>query len=119
MKAASVMTILLTATVSILAQTPGPTARKMQIEQAILKTERELRDAVLKRDTTIALHLDNADMEIEHISMKLFGNDGEDMSEDDYFECFFNLDLPSGFAFWNEKDPDYREPLIRGLCHSE
>ena len=25
------------------------------------------------------------------------------------------FDLVSGFVFWNEKDPDYRAPLIRGL----
>jgi len=33
----------------------------------------------------------------------------------EYFESFFNRDLASGFVFWNEKDPDYRTPLIRGL----
>jgi hypothetical protein len=65
--------------------------------------------------TAIALHRDDVDMESEAIRIKLFGNDGEDMIEDDYFECFFNLDLSSGFVFWNEKDWDYRDSLIRGL----
>lgn len=65
--------------------------------------------------TGIALHKDDVDMEFEPITIKLFGNDAEDLSEDDYFESFFKLDLSSGLVFWNEKDPDYRDPLIRGL----
>ena len=65
--------------------------------------------------TAVALHHDDVDMETEPITIKLFGNDGEDMPEDDYFESFFKLDLSSRLVFWNEKDPDFREPLIRGL----
>jgi hypothetical protein len=65
--------------------------------------------------TAIALHKDDVDMESQPIKIKLFGNDGEDVAEDDYFESFFNLDLVDGFVFWNEKDPDYRAALIRGL----
>jgi hypothetical protein len=69
--------------------------------------------------TAIALHHDDVDMESEPIKIKLFGNDGEDMLEDDYFESFFNLDLSSGLVFWNEKDPDYRDSLIRGLSSAD
>jgi hypothetical protein len=69
--------------------------------------------------TGIALHHDDVDMESEPIKIKLFGNDGEDMSEDDYFESFFNLDLSSRLVFWNEKDPDYRDALIRGLSSTD
>jgi AhpD family alkylhydroperoxidase len=65
--------------------------------------------------TAIALHQDDVDMEVEPISIKLFGNDGEDMSEEVYFESFFKLDLPSKLVYWNEKDPEYREPLINAL----
>jgi hypothetical protein len=65
--------------------------------------------------TAIALHQDDIDMETEPIKIKLFGNDGEDGSEEDYFESFFNLALADGFVFWNEKDSDYRHALIRGL----
>lgn len=54
MKAASILTILLTAAISILAQTPGSNAKKMHFEQEILKTERELTDALLKRDSKTA-----------------------------------------------------------------
>jgi len=31
-------------------------------------------------------------------------------------ECFFNVDFANGLDFWNEKDQDYREPLIQGLA---
>lgn len=65
--------------------------------------------------TAIALHQDGVDMEVEPISIKLFGNDGEDMSEEVYFESFFKLDLPSKLVYWNEKDPEYREALINAL----
>jgi len=65
--------------------------------------------------TGIALHTDDVDMEIAPIKIKLFGNDGKDVPEDDYFESFFNLLMVEGFVFWNEKDPDYRRALICGL----
>ncbi len=66
--------------------------------------------------TGIALHQDDVDMESQPIKIKLFGCDSDDEVErDEYFESFFNLDLPSGLVFWNEKDSDYRTPLIRAL----
>lgn len=63
--------------------------------------------------TVIALHQDNVDMECQPIKLKLFGNDTEGL--DDYFESFLNLSLSDGFVFWDEKDPDYRAPLIKSL----
>ena len=66
--------------------------------------------------TGIALHEDPIDMTSEPIKIKIFGKDSEvDFNEDAYYESFFNLDLKNGFVFWNEKDQDYRKPLIRGL----
>ncbi len=65
--------------------------------------------------TAIALHQGEMDMELQAIKIKIFGNDGESADEDDYYESFFNLDLPNGLVFWNEKDQEYREPLIRSL----
>lgn len=66
--------------------------------------------------TGIALHQDNVDMETQPIKIKLFGRDSdEEVERDEYFESFFSLDLPSGLVFWNEKDPDYRAPLIAGI----
>lgn len=66
--------------------------------------------------TGIALHQDDVDMETQPIKIKLFGHDSdEEVERGEYFESYFNLDLSSGFVFWNEKDLDYRVPLLRGL----
>jgi hypothetical protein len=65
--------------------------------------------------TAIALHEGTLDFDSEVVNIKLFANDGEDASEDEYFECFFNVDFANQLAYWNEKDQDYREPLIKGL----
>lgn len=55
------------------------------------------------------------DTDSEPVHLKLFGNSGEACAEEDYFESFFNLELGSGWVAWNEKDEDYREPLLRAL----
>ena len=65
--------------------------------------------------TIIALQQDDTDLDCHAVKMKLFGRDSEPFVEDDYYESFFNVDLPGGFVSWNEKDPDYRAPLIRAL----
>lgn len=65
--------------------------------------------------TGIALHQGEIDMASEPIKIKIFGKDQDEDLEENYYESFFNLDLKNGFVFWNEKDQEYREPLIRGL----
>lgn len=66
--------------------------------------------------TGILLHEDEVDLEYEAVRIKLFGCDSDEQIErEQYFESFFNLDLDAGFVFWNEKDPDYRRPLVQGL----
>lgn len=65
--------------------------------------------------TAIALHQGPLDMANEPVKLKIFGRDKDTDSEDEYNESFFNLDLSNGFVYWNEKDPDYREPLITAL----
>jgi hypothetical protein len=65
--------------------------------------------------TAIALHQGRLDMESEPVKLKIFGKDGEPFDQDAYYESFFNVDLPNGLVFWNEKDPDYRKPLLRAL----
>ena len=65
--------------------------------------------------TAIALHQGRIDMDNEPIKLKIFGKDGEPFDEDAYYESFFNVDLPNGLANWNEKDPDYRVPLLQAL----
>ncbi len=65
--------------------------------------------------TAIALHQGEIDIESQPIKLKLFGRDRETDQEDDYNESFFKLDLKNGLVFWNEKDQDYRIPLVRSL----
>lgn len=65
--------------------------------------------------TAIALHQGDLDFENECVKLKLFGKDSEPFDEDAYYESFFNIDLANRIVFWNEKDPDYRLPLIRAL----
>lgn len=65
--------------------------------------------------TAIALHRGPIDMTKQPVKLKLFGRDGPTDSEDDYYESFFNLLLEDGFVFWNEKDQEYRAPLLNGL----
>jgi len=65
--------------------------------------------------TVIALHQGPIDMSKEPVKLKLFGRDGPTDQEDDYYESFFNLDLENKLVFWNEKDQEYRAPLLRGL----
>lgn len=65
--------------------------------------------------TAIALHQGRLEMKRDPVKLKIFGKDGEPFDEDAYYESFFNVDLPNGFVFWNEKDPEYRKPLLRAL----
>lgn len=65
--------------------------------------------------TAIALHQGPIDMTKEPIKLKLFGHDEPNYREDYYNESFFNLDLKNKLVFWNEKDQDYRKPLLRAL----
>lgn len=68
-------------------------------------------------ETFTAIALQQADTELDRnaVRLKLFGRDGEPFEEDDYYESFFHVDLPNGTAAWNEKDSDYRAPLINAL----
>ncbi len=65
--------------------------------------------------TAIALHEGRIEFDSELANIKLFANDEEKCPEEDYFECFFNVDFANGLAYWNEKDQDYREALIKSL----
>ncbi|QHW31106.1 hypothetical protein GZH47_09725 [Paenibacillus rhizovicinus] len=44
--------------------------------------------------------------------IKLFYNDE---TEENYAECYLNIDLPNKKVEWFEKDPEYREALLRAL----
>lgn len=66
--------------------------------------------------TAIALQQQDTDLANCGVKFKLFGRDGEPFDEDAYYESFFNVDFPAGYVSWNEKDPDYRQALIRALA---
>ncbi len=66
--------------------------------------------------TVIALHQGDLDFENECVKLKLFGKDGEPFDEDAYYESFFNVDFVNRMVYWNEKDADYRQPLLRALA---
>jgi len=68
-----------------------------------------------ERFTAIALHQGDIDLASEPVKLKIFGRDGEPFDEEFYYESFFNIDLPNRLIFWNEKDQDYRIPLLRGM----
>lgn len=65
--------------------------------------------------TAIALHRGEIDLERECVKIKLFGRDTDPDLDANYYESFFNADLPNRLVYWNEKDPGYREPLVRAL----
>lgn len=65
--------------------------------------------------TAIALYEGEIDMRRSPVKLKIFGRDSDTDPEDRYYESFFNVDLENRLIFWNEKDQEYRRPLIRGL----
>jgi hypothetical protein len=66
--------------------------------------------------TAIALHQGEIDMRSQPIKIKIFGRDADDpVNENLYNESFFNLDMSGGYVYWNEKDQDYRRPLVQAL----
>jgi hypothetical protein len=67
--------------------------------------------------TGIALHQGEIDVEREPVKLKLFGHDKPDDDPKLYNETFFNMDLPNRLVFWNEKDPEYRRPLLSALSN--
>ncbi|ELA6811941.1 hypothetical protein RCC09_004611 [Vibrio parahaemolyticus] len=81
--------------------------------------EVSLRMSAEETFTGIALHQGEIDMASDLVKIKLFGKDQDEDLEENYYESFLNLDLKNGFVFWNEKDQEYREPLIRGLSEPQ
>ncbi len=77
---------------------------------------RSVRMADITPFTGIALYLDEADMELRALKIKLHPHDCEgDVNPNEYFECFFTVDLPARLVFWNEKDTHYRAGLIQAI----
>ena len=65
--------------------------------------------------TAIALHQEEISIAHHRVKLKLFGHDGCSADEDMYNESYFNVDLPNGFVYWNEKDVEYRSAIVRAL----
>lgn len=69
--------------------------------------------------TLIALQQEDTDLEIHAVRAKIFGRDQDEAAlDEDYYESFFHIDLRNGYVQWNEKDADYREPLLRAWTRS-
>ena len=79
-------------------------------------TNSELSMVEAETYTAIALQDKDTDLEIHSVRFKIFGRDQEPFIEENYYESFLNIDLKNEFVSWNEKDPDYREALVRALC---
>jgi hypothetical protein len=62
--------------------------------------------------TGISLEGDPRDLSKGGVKIKLFY---ESEAEDRYAELYTNIDLDSRRLYFNEKDPDYRAPVIRAL----
>lgn len=60
---------------------------------------------------------DPARLESEPIKMKFFFN--SDGPEELYSEVFINVDLKRKILEFNEKDPDYRDALVKSLSKTE
>jgi hypothetical protein len=61
----------------------------------------------------VSLEGDPADLRGGPLKLKLFF-EGDD--EDDYAEIYLNVDMDRARVDLNEKDPEYREPLLRALA---
>jgi hypothetical protein len=77
--------------------------------------DKELRMVDEVSFTAITLHNEPVSLKNDYIKIKIFGNDEEPIIEDLYYESFLNIDLKSKKVEWNEKDIDYREPLIKSI----
>ena len=76
----------------------------------------ELRMVQEEAFTVLALQQAETDFQVHGVKLKLFGKDQGEFDGTKYYESFFNVDFPDGYASWNEKDPSYRVQLINGIC---
>jgi hypothetical protein len=69
--------------------------------------------------TVFALMQKRVDFNSEAARLKLFGRDQDHNESSEHYQFFFNIDLPMGLVFWNEKDQAYRNPLVSALSKSK
>lgn len=69
----------------------------------------------VKREAVTAFPLDGdpSNIKNEPVKFKVFFNDGD--TEEKYAELYVNVDLPSGNVELAEKDPEYRENVVRAF----
>jgi hypothetical protein len=63
----------------------------------------------------ISLHGDPTDLESGPVKLKLFY---ESEDEESYAEVYANFDLQARKFYFNEKDPEYRAPILKALYAS-
>jgi hypothetical protein len=63
----------------------------------------------------VGLANDPASMTSQAVDMKFFFNSDSEKQEL-YSEVYINVNIPERILQFHEKDPEYREPLIRSLC---
>lgn len=65
--------------------------------------------------TVVALQQEPTNLADGPMRLKLFGQDADAADAERYYESFFNVNLPDGLIYWNEKDMDYRTPMLKAL----
>jgi hypothetical protein len=98
----------------------GPESDRLIAAVAKLYKKRRAPKPMVEEEsfTAIALHQGQLNWDRDPVKLKLFGRDSEPFIEKDYYESYFNVDFANGLVFWNEKDQDYRGPLLGGLSSS-
>jgi hypothetical protein len=66
--------------------------------------------------TAVILGVDPQDLKKKKISLKLFFDSVAERMPESYAELFMNFDLRTARAWLQEKDPEYRKPLVDWLA---
>lgn len=64
--------------------------------------------------TSIALDGDPMLIETEHLNLKVFHDDEDNLGL--YFEMFLHIDIPAGYVRFDEKDEEYRANVLRSFA---
>lgn len=88
----------------------GPESDHLIASLGVLNGEGDVSRTMVARAsyTAIALHQGPLQMEADQIRIKLFGRANEPWTDDDYYDCFFNLDLANGFVFAHQQNQGLR-----------
>lgn len=78
---------------------------------------REIKFRELSKVTSFALEGDPRKLKTEPVKFKIFHDEEDEHGE--YFELYFNIDLPGGILILKEKDEDYRATILKGLAQAK